>query len=521
MRKININNTFIPAFYSSVKTKSKRKIDSCVTKVKSAGTAVQVKIEEARHKFKETRHQIKITVLNLHYRKTEGAEFTAEFSPYTAKPEAIDPLSKFVNYRLTSERFYDKKVIGDEIKTKLNDMINEKEALAEANEPFDADERAEKEKLGEKAAQLIERSKNKKFKRSKFDGDNAEVYDKATFELVKEFTNDLCLLFNSQHLQPTADKINEKFDFDYYQAVIGEVLARSIAYNPHLDGQTMSLPVKNDDGTYEMAEFTITQYFLGEGLPSYILECKDSDNKDLHHPWFVVRGTDTTNPKTSDARRHKTGCVESVLADFVHMEGVAEGLIDDAIVFGGTFADGTKTDLLEIFEGRQFNLTGHSLGGCIVNQMATILNKNVNQAFAFGAPGVSQRIATWAQKENDENFNINKLVNIQTEGDFVPSVGRKLIGTHVALTPLAMPRHPNASHMHVLMVLTKPFKMQKIDISAESDKPSRILAEKARVKAGAVISRLAGTFNKKLPTWSASRKVERIVSEPEEGSILT
>ena len=163
---------------------------------------------------------------------------------------------------------------------------------------------------------------------------------------------------------------------------------------------------------------------------------------------------------------------------------MAEGIVDHAIVLGGTFGNGERKDLLELFEGQFFKLAGHSLGGNIVNQMTMRLSKHIKQAYAFSAPGVSELVARqWELKGIDNS----KLINIQTEGDGVPAAGKKLIGTHVAYTHLNRPENANSEQMHVLMCLTKPFKMQLIDKHAEENKVGRRFIESARSTVGPVV----------------------------------
>lgn len=496
MNNIRLGVNYFASSYHSLKTTCSQDLRKSVEIVNFMATSAFVALNnkatllnsKAVNLNKSISEKAKATVSGMTSRKKTGNELTAKFPLYPTEPGTIASFSKFANYRLTSESYYDDKPVSEEITGKLQEI------------------KSKGGELGAKAEKLLKRCENPKFTRASFDGDDLHVYNLATFELVKEFSKDLCVLINSKHLEPIANEIAQTFKFDYYQAVVAEVLARSIAYNPHLDGETIPLPVKMPDGNYEIANFTVKLYYLGDELPSYVMECKNDKGEDLHNPWLVARGTDTSNPKTAVAQRNKTGCVESVLADLVHQDGVAEGIIDDGVVFGGKFADGTKQDLLELFENRQFNLTGHSLGGCIVNQAATVLNKNVNQAFAFGAPGVSERIGTWW---NEAKFDNTKLVNIQTEGDLVPASGKKLIGTHIAYTPLEMPANPNASLMHIMMCLTKPFKLQHVDIEKETIQPGRIFTEKARARIGTIFSKLASAFNR-LPEWSTSTRVTSI-----------
>jgi hypothetical protein len=447
------------------------------------------------NKIKNACITVKGVIPGAKHRITTGDEYTA-WLPHHLRTQngfnehtLIKFMEKFAGYDYTTEAYYHANPLNQPLRDKMEELIK------------GADFRAPQMR------QLLERCENSKFSRKKFDGDDTIALERASFELVKEFMYDLKNLSNSGCLKHIQQDIQTQFKFDYYESVIGEILARSVAYNSHLDGMVMPLPVKGEDGTYGLFDFTIRQYHLGDELPAYVLECKDDDGKDLCKPWFAVRGTEPGNPKTREGTGIRRGSMESLMADVIHAEGVGEGVVERCIDHKRSFEDGEQESLRELMEGRQFNLCGHSLGGNIVNQIAAYLYDDIHQVFGFSAPGVSKKKAELWEK-NSQGDEANKLINFQVEGDLVPAAGHRLIGTQLALTHLMKPKKTDAVHMHVLMCLTKPFKLQLIDKAAEEKQPGRKVIEFTRRSIGVLFKKIfRKLLHLKLPEWYLQRNI--------------
>lgn len=429
-------------------------------------------------------------------RITTGEEYTARFPlPSEGSQNIINLMERFTGYQLTSETYYNASPITYEQREKMGEIIRRNDGYGAAMN------------------QLLDRCANPKFTRKRFDGEDVRALDRVNFELLKDFIPDLTDFFNSRHMDSLQNDIENRFNFDYYDSVIAEILARTVAYNGYLDGETLSLPVLLDDGTYEEAEFTIKLYRLGDELPAYVLECKDEEGRDRFHPWFVVRGTETNNAVNQDGSRARTAGYESILADFIDPDGVAEGIVDKSIQYGRLIYNTNNNEyneqesLAELFQGRQFKLTGHSLGGAIVNHITAHLYDNVEVAFGFSAPGVSDATKNlWDSHCPDES----KIINIQAQGDGVPAAGKRLIGTHLALTHLLKPENADAMHVHVLMCLTKPFTLQFIDKELEEEQTGRKAAEIARRTLGTMLKWVSNKLNWQLPDWYVNRHIFRI-----------
>lgn len=358
---------------------------------------------------------------------------------------------------------------------------------------------------------LITKCQSPKFQRKHFNGHELIVFDRATFELVKEWTPRMTDLFNSGRLDGMAQEIQDKFGWDYCEALIAKMLAQTVAYNTRLHGRHLTLPVKNAEGVYENREYTIRRYLLGEGLPTYVLECLDEEGRDIAKPWMVVRGTETSNVKTTEGKNARPAAFESLMADIMHEEGVAEGVLEANMQHGRVIKGKPQESLMHLFSNRQFNLSGHSLGGNIVNQLAAHFYHNVSHAYGFSSPGVSNAIAKlWEQ--NAKGDAAKKLFNLQTEGDMVPAAGKRLIGEHFAIDPLLKPHKADAIHHHVLFVLNKPFKICKIDKKAEEKQIGRIAMEFTRVSLGTIAKKVMKKLKWSLPEWHVTRNIRNILT---------
>lgn len=474
--------------------------EGCLAAVATCGGALKKIAKKVHHLFQATVRQIsranqeiRAIVPGSKNRIVLGAGFNANFTTPVSE-ELIQLMDKFMTYALTSEAHYQPLPITPAQRQQLEMMINEN---------------AHQDDVKYMKAFLQRCDENPGFSPRCFDGHDYACIEKASFELIKEFTKELPLFFNAGVMTPVQEGIKREFHMSYYEAVIAEILARSIAYKARLHGEKMMLPVHLEDGQYGLAEFAISLYFLGDQLPAYVLECKDQDGKDLHHPWFVVRGTDANASKTEDGHRLKVGTFESVLADTINPDGIGEGVVDGCLYSGKEVHIRsqlyTQNSLASLFKNRKFKLSGHSLGGTIVGQMATFLYHHVEAAYAFSAPAASDRTAEqWTKKSKEDEY---KLFNIQPQGDPFAGAGKRLIGEHIAITPLAGPIE-NAVRAHVAMSLTKPFEIHAVDKKLEEAQTSRQAIELTRRVIGCLMRGVMEVVLRwDLPEWYKRRDI--------------
>lgn len=428
-------------------------------------------------------------------RITTGLKYVADFPmPHLEQQKVRVLMEKFIGFSLTSQIYYGPKPVINEQIEKLKEMIAR------------GDPEAKHMKT------LLKRCEDPKFHRGKFDGHDTICLEKANFELAKEYLVDLAEFYNTKHFDRVNKSIMDYCGLNFYEAVIAEVLARTIAYNTHLDGQTLPLPVLRDDGTYGIAKFKIKLYCLGDELPAYILECeeKDEHGKDKYNPWFVVRGTETSSVKTKDGKKIKMGGWESFLADTIPPDGVGDGVVDKCLRHHKTFTlNGKKIvqpSLSKVFANRKFKLAGHSLGGNLVNQIGAHLYDNVEKVYGFCGPGVTKRIyEIWESKSKPGD---DKLFNIAPKGDLVPAAGEKLIGKHLALKHLTKPKEADFVHVHVLMCLTQPFTLQLVDNRLEEKQIGRVAMETVRRSIGYVVRKtMEKVLRWEFPDWYTNRDI--------------
>lgn len=211
---------------------------------------------------------------------------------------------------------------------------------------------------------------------------------------------------------------------DYAQVHVGELLAKSLVYlHPTVLAAAgkIDIPVNG-----QLVSYTIDTHTMeGSALPFITLTPPEGSKAE---PWLVIRGTDPNIVGKGADKETKASALESVLADVINQQGMANAPIDHAL-------DQFTTICSELSQRAPINLAGHSLGGHHVQYLAVLLQEqkelsantvNLGNVYGFNSPGVSKVTKqTYTQlKDKPQLYNFNKV------GDVVPNAGRCLIGTH-------------------------------------------------------------------------------------------
>jgi len=457
----------------------------------------------------------------------EGEIFTFKFQGSEEELKQLAPLFNFTDY--------DGKLPQD--KSPLSNIQREA-AMSLVKRLINARENAIKIKRGEeikceppeltceqieleirKFHKLLEKSQPTYATRFDFRIKEWEAFDRVNFDIVTKYSENLCELFNSNLLNDIQEKMDEQFGVDYKEALVSEMLAKSVAYILNLNGKTLNLPVQGKGGVYQSIEYEIREFNLGDALPCYVLEKKASESKDSSvsaKPWLVLRGTEGVTRKSKKGIEFRKGSTESLCANLLDSKGLATDPVIKSIVR-------PEDSLAALFKGWEkkglrVNLAGHSLGGYFANDVAVRFPDQTNTAYAFSAPAVSEELAEkWnafvegacknVEKSKDKpSFRAElerKIVNFDVEGDMIPVAGRNLIGLHLAIAPVAKPKMNDPIHNHGKNYLTQDFTLQKINNEQESRKTVRRGMEGLRALGARVQGYLY--FGKKLPDWWVNR----------------
>lgn len=357
--------------------------------------------------------------------------------------------------------------------------------------------------------------------RKDFNEADWKVVDQIDFELAYEYFESLTDLFNSDWMTFSylQKELSKDLGIDYQESVIAESLALSLAYIEDLEGKTLVLPVWDQTTVqYVSKPFTIKLMTLGDALPCYILENPDP----CINPWFIVRGTQPYISVSPNNKEYRSGGLESLLADSLDPECISRNVINKALVSRPIVSQNgfyvQKESLSDVFrnwkqQGKRVNFSGHSLGGTIVNALAVEFYDQIKTAYAFSGAGVSRETADKWDILNQTYPSLSlesKLINFDYEGDIVPSGGRRLIGTHLAIESLVHIGPNGIYDCHVRSHLNHDFKIQKIDVNKETHKWARVFCEYLRIITGKCFRLLLWVFsNKYLPEWWKNRKVYR------------
>ncbi len=318
-----------------------------------------------------------------------------------------------------------------------------------------------------KADKLLEIAKNPKATRQDFDTAAWEQLDKVNFALTQEHLYKLSELFNT----PYHEKTSQEFEGNWNEALVAETLAKALAYTENIEGNQIKLPVKKEDGRYDLKAYTIHKRELGDNLPCYVLTAEGEKG------WIVPRGTELV--------KMRQAAMESILAD-CDPDGIAHKVLERGR---------EKIDAILSLAGPDAIISGHSLGGLLANELTARFPASISQCYGFSAPGISK--ATFRSITHDEIG--KKIINFQTEGDLVPSAGRHYIGKNYAITTEAK----DAIHAHLQHNLNRPkTRITLIDNEKESQKLMRKVSETTRKGVGGTILKMTALFSKKAPTWA-------------------
>lgn len=289
------------------------------------------------------------------------------------------------------------------------------------------------------------------------------------FEELQQHLNQFCEHDQAGKLAE-AKHVYTMQGLDYAQVHVGELLAKSLAYlHPDVlkDAGKIDIPVNGQLVSYAIDTHTME----GSELPFITLTPPEGSNAE---PWLVIRGTDPNVVGRGSDTATKTSALESVLADTINKQGMANTPIDLAL-------DQFTRICSELSQHAPINLAGHSLGGHNVQYLAVLLqeqkelslnNVKLGNVYGFNSPGVSKvtKQAYTQLKDKPQLYNFNKV------GDIVPNVGRCLIGTHFRVKG-----RDSVFHVaHRAIDTHDKHTLQKNDIEAEEKKGVRRLAEGVR-----------------------------------------
>jgi Lipase (class 3) len=318
-------------------------------------------------------------------------------------------------------------------------------------------------------------------KRADLNKEQWEWLDSFNFKKLKTHLENLCDCCNFYE-----DNIKNK-NPDIAECKISEVISKGLSYlnEEMIDGQTLKIPTKNNQGNFELVDYKISKKIIGSNLPIFVLE----PPKDSKHPLrMVIRGTD---PYFNEKKTGREGAKESLYADTLNARGVGAKVIQ-------------KEELCQ-FEEYQLTgaiISGHSLGGTLAAILAVKLsgrNQHLSsplKVHGFNATAVDKKTA---DRFNNMKKNKPEIVNFVAEGDIVSSAGKKWIGD-VYGVEVSGSKGKNPFVKHTLHMLERSNKFFKVDTAKENKKLARRVTEGLRSGVGKVIS-LVLLVTDSLPIW--------------------
>lgn len=366
---------------------------------------------------------------------------------------------------------------------------------------------------------VLEKNENSRMTRNGLNESDWEIVDQIDFELIQDYFMELTSIFNTEWMSASGihRELKRGYGINYLEAVVAESLALSFAYIEGLKDTTISLPVFDQQlGKFHLVPFNVKLTTVGDALPCYILEGEDPQMT----PWIVVRGSQPCIGISSKNKEYRQGALESILTDALDPQCISGNVINKALIsrpiidnHGELLQTESLSDIFRKWhrQGKSVNLSGHSLGGTIVNALAVEFYDQINTAYAFSAAGVSHHNADrWIELNRlypDLNLNA-KLINFDYEGDIVPSGGRRLIGNHLAIEVQGGGRGIYDTHLQ--HHLNQNFQIQKVDITKETHNLTRLFCERLRILVGRCFHLLLWLFGKEyVPDWWKNRKVYR------------
>ncbi len=374
---------------------------------------------------------------------------------------------------------------------------------------------------------LIETASHHKATRGDFGRAEWNAIDRVNLSLLKEHIQNFTFLIKENVFAEQQKSFKNALGLNYCETQLAEILAKGLVYIEKLDGQKITLPKVEADGSFKEVVYTIQSFNFGDNLPGYILESEEPGVQ----PWLLARGTATVPILDEKGREMRQGSNESFKADVYDPSGLAEDAVIKAMVHrpqiqveGGTVQGLSLIDRFKIWQkaGIKLKLAGHSLGGYLINETSVRFYKQIDCAYGFSPPGVSKKLGKlWLHKiekeakltgRSKEELN-KKIVNISAEGDPVPAGGRMLIGYQLAVAA-EHSRDLNPVEHHVHFGLNKSFEVAEIDVKRENRRRSRRFAESIRMTIGRVFRFIHMKFSKKqVPDWRINRHNYRLMLE--------
>lgn len=304
------------------------------------------------------------------------------------------------------------------------------------------EERRNARQQAQQFKRLLELTSAKRTTMMDFDREAWATYDALNFALIQEHFLNLDTHFASPAF------VNElsSWGVDLAEAMVAEILAKSLAYTQGLDGKEIFLP-----GRRGMESYTIREFHFGKNLPGYILEPQGQ----FSQAWVIARGTQPMLKKDVLGELRK-GARESIKAD-LHPESITRDAINKALM---------QDAVRNIFATRTVKLAGHSLGGALVSDLATRYPDKVSKVYTFSAPGMGRfELDRWNETLD------TALIAFDMQGDLVPCAGLYLKGLHIEI---AQDLHHHPITKHNALALNKPFKAAIVDNNRENARKSRL-----------------------------------------------
>ena len=269
-----------------------------------------------------------------------------------------------------------------------------------------------------------------------------EAYDAVNFELTQEHLHHLASIFSTPAFE-NGQKPLVDWGVDLKEAMVAEVLAKTLAYTQDLHGKEIHVPVNSS-----LLPYVIKGFYFGKELPGYILEPKGAGPI-----WVIARGTESVTKTDSAGTELRKGAMESIKAD-LHPESISRDAVTKALEL---------ENLKQVFTARpskEIKMTGHSLGGALVTDLATRFPEHVSKVYTYCSPGLGR-----FEEQRWNPVLDKKLVGFNVRGDLIPCAGCHFKGLQIEVN-LKLKGHPLIKHNEI--VLNQPFKAAIIDNQREN-----------------------------------------------------
>lgn len=452
---------------------------------------IQRIVESILRKIVQLSYLLRYTLHDVRFRAKKGEVLTIIQQNQTSL-EFRDVIENFLNFDVVPKVPFEKGPLTVNQKTKLEQLLLKEDLSAQDKEAL---------------ASLQKMSLPKRATRHDFNLKEWQALDLVNFTLIQDYLINLNQLFQTDYLELFKNNIQVQFDVDYQEALIAETLAKSLAYLMGMEGKEIQLPVLENNSS-RLVSYTIDKIHLGDSLPCYILKSQDLQAK----PWIVIRGTEVIlgEEKGQELRQ---GAFESILADTIDRSGLSTDIVTKSSLKSDLESNvkNLETEISKFIHAKQkINLTGHSLGGYLVNDIAIRFAPHIHTAYGFSAPSVGQELGnSYKQKIASGVLQAHQIVNFDVEGDPIASAGHGegLVGLRIAVQPiLHFNRKESPIHCHLQHNLKGHFKLQQVDIEKESKKLSRRVATATRAIVGKIVLIWVQTFyQEQLPDWWKNR----------------